>query len=179
MWLSPLAFFSLLVLLERTAQAFGPFAPVKAKAKAAKQTTPTQVDTALELYQKKYPKSDKPRKRAFNAGFGMPARDLDGTKLKVAKDNEMGQAFSDIPQAELRATYTALANFFGDEAALQMVKDFTLILTINRNNLKTVMQAYGETFGNEEAIAMVRRNPGLLFCKPNNAAEADDLTMQF
>ena len=60
-----------------------------------------------------------------------------------------------------------------------MVKDFPLVLAINRSNLIPNMKAYSATFGTDNATAMVRRNPGLLFCTPDNAAEADDLTMKF
>ena len=139
----------------------------------------TQVDAAVALYQKKFPQNKGPRKRAFNAAVGMPVKDLDGTKLKVAKTDELGTTFSERPEADLRATYGALSQYFGDDAALQMVKDFTLVLTMNRKNLKAIMDAYASTFGKEEADNMVKRNPGLLFCQPSDAATADNLTMQF
>ena len=178
MWVSRYFFLSTLFgLLASSTDAFGPFAPSKAAAKASSLKN-TQVEAAVALYQKKFPPNRAPRKRAFNAGVGLPVRDLDGTKLRVAKTREMGQAYSDRSEADLRATYGALSKFFGDDEALQMVKDFPLVLTMNRNNLAAIMDAYGTTFGSDEAAAMVQRNPGLLFCKPKDAAEADNLTMQ-
>lgn len=174
MWCSRSFTLLLLCMLGLQVQAFGPFATTTTKA-----TTPVQVDAAVALYQKKYPPNRAPRRRAFNAGVGMPVRDIDGTKFNVAKDSTMGKVFSDRSETDLKATYTALAKYFGNEDALQMVKDFTLVLAMNRNNLVPIMAAYGETFGADKAKEMVKRNPGLLFCSPSDAADADDLTMQF
>ena len=171
MWLS--RFFVTALLTNAVAvHAFGSFGKPRAALKN------TQVDAALAIYQKKFPPNRAPRKRAFNAGVGLPVRDLDGTKLNVAKTRDMGQAFSDRSEADLKATYGAISKYFGDAQALQMVKDFPLVLTMNRDNLIPTIGAFSETFGTDDAAAMVVRNPGLLFCKPKDAAEADDLTMK-
>eukprot|EP00977_Amphora_coffeiformis_P026379 scaffold25842_cov198-Amphora_coffeaeformis.AAC.34 len=179
MWFSRFFLSVLLVVTTFTSvQAFGPFGQPRQRT-AAPPKKITQVDTAVAIYQKKYPPNRRSRKRAFNANLGMPRRDLDGTPLKVAQTRDMGPTFSDRPEADLQATYSALSKYFGDEAALQMVRDFPLVLAMDRSNLIPNMDAYSATFGTEDAAAMVRRNPGLLFCKPDNAAEADDLTMKF
>ena len=185
MWLSHTVLSCLLLLLGSNVQAFlGSLLKTPATRSASLSSsslTAKPIDAAVSLYQKKYPANRAPRKRAFNAAMGMPRRDVDGTVYKVAQSNnsDMGKAFSDRPEADLRATFTVLAKYFGNDDALQMVKNFPLVLAMNRNNLVPVMKEYGATFGIDDAKEMVKRNPGLLFCQPADAAEADDLTMQF
>jgi hypothetical protein len=156
--------------------ALGSFQPPN---KATSKVGKSKLNDAIALYQKRYPQNRGPRKRAFNAGVGLPVRDLDGTKLKVAKSNTLGKTFSERSESELRATYQTLQKYFGDDDTYQMVQDFTLVLTMNRKNLAAIMAAYANNFGKDQADAMVKRNPGLLFCQPKDAATADNLTMQF
>jgi hypothetical protein len=135
-------------------------------------------DQAVVIYQTKYPDKG-PRKRAWNSAAGMSSKDLDGTSYVVAKSAEMGKTFADRSEKDLKATFQDLAKVFGAEDALQMVKDFPIVLAITRKDLVPVMKAFSATFGEEDAGAMCKRNPGLLFLRPPVAAAADDLTMQF
>jgi hypothetical protein len=135
-------------------------------------------DQAVVIYQTKYPDKG-PRKRAWNSAAGMNPKDLDGTTYSVAKTAEMGKTFADRNEKDLKACFQDLSKVFGTEDALQMVKDFPIVLAITRKDLQPVMKAFSETFGEEDAAAMVKRNPGLLFLRPPVAATADDLTMKF
>lgn len=148
--------------------------------------TPTKsaraVDQAVGLYQKRYPKPRGPRKRAFNAGLGIPVADIDGTKLNVARDSVMGKTFADRDEKDLRATFQEMVKVYGEAQSLQMVKDDPLVLAANRKNFKPTLSAFAEKFGLDESKAMVSRNPGLLFIAPSGPGGADtatDLTMQF
>ena len=47
-----------------------------------------------------------------------------------------------------------------------------------KNDFAPCLKAYIEIFGEEEAKAMVTRNPGLLALTPKEAAGADDTTMR-
>ncbi|KAL7575349.1 hypothetical protein ACA910_001864 [Epithemia clementina (nom. ined.)] len=155
---------------------------VASKSKTPK-VDPVLIDKALDIYQRSYPPVKQQKKRrAFNASFGMPNRDLDGTKYSVAKTKFMDKTFADRTTTELQATFTKLANVYGDANALRMVQDMPIILTANPQNFAPSLAAFSETFGMEPARAMVQRNPGLLFLKPTGAGgadTADNLTMQF
>jgi hypothetical protein len=55
-------------------------------------------------------------------------------------------------------------------------------LAFNRKNFGPSLTEFAKTFGDEEARAMVQRNPGLLIVKPTGAGGADsveDLAMKF
>ena len=60
-----------------------------------------------------------------------------------------------------------------------MVTDMPLILAFEKKNLKPTFAEFGKIFGDQEAKEMIMRNPGLLAMKPEDAAKADDQTMQF
>jgi hypothetical protein len=137
---------------------------------------------ALAVFQKRYPNADKPRKRSFNAALGMPKRDVDGSKYNVATSSLMGKTLADRSEKDLSASFVELSKLYGDENALNMVKALPIILAANRKNFKPSLAVFSETFGREEAMAMVQRNPGLLFLPPTGAGgadTADNLTMQF
>ena len=148
-----------------------------AKTKAPSVKSLATLDDAVTLYVNKYPqKADK--SRSFNAAWGMPNRDLDGTKFTTATDSKMGKTFSDVDEKDLKSTYVELAKVYGEDVAFQMVKDYPLVLAANRANFQPSLDAFIENFGDEEARAMVARNPGLLFVKPSDAASSEDLTMK-
>ena len=143
---------------------------------------PAVVDEAVELYQRKYPKRSGERQRSWFAGAGMPSRDFDGTQYAVAKSSAMGKSFADRDTAELQATFREMAQVYGSTQALDMVQNMPIVMAANRNNFAPSLAILGETFGPEDAKAMVQRNPGLLFLKPTGAGgadTADNLTMQF
>ena len=80
--------------------------------------------------------------------------------------------------AELTAGFNTIADLYGPEEALTMVRIQPGALAFSRENFGPCLDAFGEKFGLEESKAMVLRNPGLLSVKPASAATADDLTVQ-
>ena len=170
--LTPMLRFLLLATLAVSSLAFG----------LNKASTSTSAKAAVEIFQKKYPVKPRP-KRSILTTAGMPGRDIDGTQYRVAKmDDPVGPRFSERDPKDLQATYQALAKVYGDEAALQMVKDLPIALAFNRNWFAPSLKEFAKTFGEEEAKAMVSRNPGLLALPPTGAGGADsatDQTMQF
>lgn len=154
------------------------FSSFKAKVGSSSSAS-ANLNEAIALYQQKYPQPTKPRKRAVNAAWGMPNRDIDGTKLVVAKDDTMGKTFAERSEKELKATFQELSKIYGAEDSLQMVKDTPLILAADRNNFQPSLVEFEKIFGERESKEMIKRNPGLLFVTPSDAAEATDLTMQF
>ena len=94
---------------------------------------------------------------------------------KAPENNE--KIFS-VQENKLRSTFNTIAELYGEENALKMVKIQPGVLAFNSDNFAGSLDAFGEKFGIDEAKEMVIRNPGLLSVKPANAADADDLTMQ-
>jgi len=84
----------------------------------------------------------------------------------------------DVNDDKLRIAFNTIVTLYGEENALKMVKIQPGVLAFNKDNFAPSLDAFGETFGLEEAKDMVIRNPGLLSVKPVIAASADDLTMQ-
>jgi hypothetical protein len=150
--------------------------------KTSRTSKPTfgKTTEAVAIYQKKYP--SKPiGKRSALVGLGVPRRDFDGTLIKKA-NGEAGKRFSDRDAADLSATLTELCKVYGEDKAFQMVKDMPIVLAFNKNYFAPSLAAFGKTFGEAEARAMVQRNPGLLALPPTGAFGADsatDQTMQF
>lgn len=140
------------------------------------------VDDAVALYQRKYPRKEAGNRSSF-ASFGMPVRDIDGKKFTTPKaGRKKGKSFSDREEKDLRSTFKELARLYGEDNALQMVKDLTIVLAFKRNYFAPSLEAFSEVFGEEESKAMVQRNPGLLALPPSGAGGADsvtDQTMQF
>jgi hypothetical protein len=108
----------------------------------------------------------------------MPARDLDGTAYKVSRDGKRGKRLSDISEQQARTTFNELSKLYGDENALQMVKDFPLCLSLNKDLFSASLKEYKQIFGEEEAQAMICRNPGLLAVRPEEAARSTEQTMR-
>mmetsp|Transcript_7593 Transcript_7593/g.9931 ORF Transcript_7593/g.9931 Transcript_7593/m.9931 type:complete len:216 (-) Transcript_7593:97-744(-) len=165
---------AVLLFLASTASGFG---GLFAKGKSPSGKSLKTIDEAVGVYLNKYPKKTD-RSRSSNADWGMPTQDLDKAKYKVAKDKQMGKVFSDVDESNLKATYQELAKVYGEDVAFQMVKDQPLILAASRANFQPSLEAFIVNFGDEEARAMIARNPGLLFVKPSDAESSEDLTMK-
>jgi hypothetical protein len=139
------------------ASAVNSFVP-KAISKSRKGALKAAVDDALAIYQKKYPK-------------------------KAPKDGKVSSpTFSERDEKYLKAGFKDLAKAYGEDSALQMVKDMPICLAFNRKNFGPSLIELAKTFGDKEARGMVQRNPGLLVIPPTGAGGADsveDLAMQF
>jgi hypothetical protein len=139
------------------ASAVNSFAP-KAISKNNNGALKAAVDDALAIYQKKHPK-------------------------KAPKDGKVSSpTFSDRDEKYLKAGFKELAKAYGEDSALQMVKDLPICLAFNRKNFGPSLIELAKTFGDEEARGMVQRNPGLLVIPPTGAGGAnsvEDLAMQF
>ncbi len=130
---------------------------------------------AVEIYNERYT-SKKTFSSIIPNSFGLPVTDFDGTKVSSDKPNT--KLFSEDDK-ERTLTFQAIASLYGSEEALEMTRAQPGILAFDKKNFKPALEAFSEVFGEEEAKGMVMRNPGLLYVKPENAATADDLTMNF
>ena len=133
---------------------------------------------AVEIFGAKYPFGRAPPKSSIMGDFGMPDRDLDGTKLKKASSGA-GKRLTDISETEAAASFNSLAKIYGDERALEMTKRLPIILSFDKNEFSPCYTAWAEIFGDEETKEMVLRNPGLLAVPSREAAKATDQTMTF
>merc|ERR1712232_1356266 len=79
----------------------------------------------------------------------------------------------------LLLTFKEIASLYGEESALEMVKIAPLSLAWNRSYFAPSFEIFRNKFGTEEAIEMVKRNPGLLGVSPVAAAKTDDSAMTF
>ena len=91
--------------------------------------------------------------------------------------NAAGRPKIATSETEARAAFNELARLYGDQQALDMVSIQPLILCFPSNDFGPCLTAWSEKFGEEQAKAMVYRNPGLLGVPPILAAEADESTM--
>ena len=160
-------------------QAFGSFSFGNNKASAKAPAIPNEViEEALSIYEKKYPSSSSGSEavKPFWNSWGIPKRDIDGTEVMSSKPNK--RIFS-VEAATRKSTFVEIAKLYGTQEALQMTRDLPSILAFDDKNFKKALDEFSNIFGEEEAKAMVMRNPGLLYVKPENAATADDLTMKF
>lgn len=132
----------------------------------------------MVIFDKKYPtsKSDVVSKPFYNS-WGLPDRDFDGTAIKTGK-NPSKKLF-DVDIAARKEVFREIATLYGADEALQMTRALPSILAFDSKNFEPSLTAFTEIFGEEESKAMVMRNPGLLYVKPESAATSDDLTMQF
>lgn len=138
----------------------------------------SSADEAVAIFQAAYPKKE-PYRAAPWASWGVPRKDFDGTKIKVAKPGEIGRRFSEIDPKQCRDCFTALANVYGEEQALEMTKTMPIILSFDRKCFEPSFQEWSAIFGRDETMAMVKRNPGLLAVRPEVAAASTDQTMNF
>ena len=139
------------------------------KKKAASTFSSELTDEAVGVYLSKYPVNTAGRKQLFFESWGMPE------SYQTPKESE---SIFNFDETKLRATFNTLAQLYGEDDALKMVKIQPGILAFNKDNFKDSLENFGVTFGYDEAKDMIVRNPGLLSINPANAAKADDLTMQ-
>ncbi|KAL7466410.1 hypothetical protein ACHAXS_006712 [Conticribra weissflogii] len=126
-------------------------------------------DEALQIYLDKYPVKNGSGQKFFFDSWGMP---------ESYQTTGESKALFNFDDTKLRATFNAIAQLYGEENALKMVKIQPGILAFKKENFKQSLENFGEIFGYDEAKDMVLRNPGLLSVNPANAAAADKLTMQ-
>jgi hypothetical protein len=151
------------------------------------QVNPSIVDEAISIYQRKFPEmKDRVRPAYKLVSFGMPDTDIDGSRFKMKDDgtskNVVGTTFSERPESYLRDTFTLLANLYGEQQALQMVKDVPICLAFDNKNFEPALAEFSKKFGNQESREMIQRNPGLLAIKATGAggaSTASDQTMIF
>lgn len=134
-------------------------------------------DEVISIYDKRFPNRAKSSKPLPWLSWGVPATDIDGTKIKT-ESSSSGKTFYDIAEKDLQATFTEMSNLYGQSNALDMCKVEPGILAFDRKNFAPTLKIYGDIFGKEEAKGMVQRNPNLLACKPFTAEGAGDETMQ-
>ena len=157
------------------------FFGLKPATSAGAKSSP-QTEEAIATFAKKYPFDRPPVKTSARMKFGMPYRDIDGTevfKYRQRDPSTIGKRLTDISETNARAAFNTLAQLYGADEALQMVKADPVILAFQRENFKPCLDNWSEIFGEEESKAMVVRNPGLLAVKPADAAKATDQTMTF
>ena len=135
-------------------------------------------DEAVQVFQSYYPK----RKSNTNlpwSSWGVPSRDLDGTKYTVVAS---GKGIFEKTVAEQRAAFVELSRVYGSTQALEMTRAVPTVLAFNKSNFAPSLIELIKIFGDDEARSMVGRNPGLLALKPygpGSAATANDQTMKF
>jgi len=136
-------------------------------------------DEAIAVFSKKFPFDREPLKPSAFLSIGMPGTDIDGTEYTVYKKGESrGKRLTDISEQQARATFNELAKLYGGEDALTMTKALPVCLSFNKDRFALSLKEYVQIFGEDDAKAMVVRNPGLLAVPPVEAARATDQTMQ-
>jgi len=135
-------------------------------------------DDAVSVFQTAFPKKE-PYKAAQWVSWGVPSRDIDGTPIKVAESGEVGRRQCEIDANQCRASFAALSKVYGEEQSLEMTRIMPIILTFEKKCFEPSFKEWSEIFGDDEARAMVLRNPGLLAVRPEDAATATDQTMNF
>lgn len=108
--------------------------------------------------------------------IGVPGVDIDGTAVSKGSS---GKRLTDLSRNEVKTSFEKLAAAYGSDEALQMVKVMPICLSFNPNNFAPALKEFSNIFGDEEACAMVARNPGLLAVDAASAATVTDQTMQF
>lgn len=146
---------------------------------ALKRTPSPLAEEAVQIFDKKYPFGRDPPKSIGFGDFGMPNRDIDGTPLKKQSNIQSNKRLTDITQEQATASFSALAAAYGEERALDMVKALPLCLAFDKSVFGPSLREWSQVFGEEEAKEMVRRNPGLLAVKPEEASRSTDQTMTF
>ena len=110
--------------------------------------------------------------------IGVPKTDIDGTKILKKRENP-GRRITDLSEKEVAATFNGLANVYGEERAIAMVKIFPICMSFNPKAFAASFAIWSEIFGEEKTLDMVSRNPGLLAVKPKDAGKNTDNTMVF
>lgn len=151
-----------------------------AKKSSKVSVTPATLEAALDIYETKFEVAGGTRKafKPFFTQWGLPDKDLDGSAVKTANASKKRMVDTDVKNQ--KAAFTEIARIYGEDEALQMVKDLPYILAFNLSNFAENYKVYEDIFGDEAAKAMVQRNPGLLAVKAEDAARnTDEQTMAF
>lgn len=138
------------------------------------------VEEALAVYEKKFQLADGKRKpfKPFFTQWGIPEKDIDGSKVKKEYANQKRMVDQSVDTQ--KANFLEIARIYGEDEALQMVKDLPYVLAFKKSNFAENYKVYEEIFGEEPAKAMVQRNPGLLAIKAEDAARnTNEQTMVF
>jgi len=137
-----------------------------------------EVKEAIEIVEAYFPRQ-KPSSNPPWISWGVPSRDLDGTKYTTVSG---GKGIFEKSVPEQRAAFMELSRLYGCTQALEMTRTAPIILAFNKNYFAPSLTELIKIFGDNEARAMVRRNPGLLALKPygpGSAETCNDQTMQF
>jgi len=78
-----------------------------------------------------------------------------------------------IDEKVLRKTFTEMAKVYGLENAIVMANTELRTLEMDPSYFKGTYDIFCETFGKEDAIEMVKRNPGLLATAPDGYGSAE------
>ncbi len=115
-----------------------------------------------------------PTAQGFGLGGGNKARRGAAAKPSspLLEDALKGYPFVNDDKTKLSTTFNEMARLYGDEVALQMVKNMPTVLRFDPENFEPCLESWAEQFGLEKAQAMVNRNPGLLGVKPTESEDA-------
>jgi len=148
-------------------------------AKKSKKLSFLTVEEALAIYDKKYPfDRAPPEKNPWDEllSKGMPDRDLIVDDSSLQKKSR----FSDIGKDRATSTYLELCTIYDEDRALDMVKAQPLCLAFDASIMATSFAIWEGKYGSTETKDMVRRNPGLLSVRPEDAENGDEqATMVF
>jgi hypothetical protein len=161
-----------------TLSVHGAFASSKSSLKKFPPASQAATDEALRIFQAYYP-DKKPAESFPWASWGVPSRDLDGSKYAVVSS---GKRIFERTVTEQKSTFTELARVYGEKQALEMARIVPTALAFDPSNFAPSLEELIKIFGDDEARAMVGRNPGLLALKPfgpGGAETANKQTMQF
>lgn len=142
---------------------------------------PSQAVTeeAIQIFQAYYPNQKPNNILPWYSSWGVPSRDIDGTKYSVVSG---GKGIFEKGITEQKAAFIELSRVYGSTQALEMTRAVPTVLAFDKGNFAPSLVELIKIFGDDEARAMVGRNPGLLALKPygvGGAETADDLTMKF
>mmetsp|Transcript_4050 Transcript_4050/g.3822 ORF Transcript_4050/g.3822 Transcript_4050/m.3822 type:complete len:252 (-) Transcript_4050:197-952(-) len=136
---------------------------------------------ALTVFENRFQLSNASKKtfKPFFTQWGVPKKDLDGSLVRTTSEKGVSKRMVNTNLKDQKAAFTEIARIYGEDAALQMVKDLPYALAFNKSNFAANYKVYEDVFGEEPAKAMVKRNPGLLAIKPEDALKTDEQTMAF
>lgn len=136
-----------------------------------------QADEAIQYFNSLFPFDREPPKESSLVNLGVPPV---ARRKRAAEGNTTPRKrFTDIDEPTARAAFAELANLYGADEAVEMVKAYPQALVFSPSRFAPALAAFGEVFGEEDAVAMVRRNPCLLAVSPSQAATSNAQTMFF
>ena len=116
-----------------------------------------------------------PTAEGFGLGGGNKARRGSAAKTSspLLEDALKSYPYVNDDKTKLTTNFNEIARLYGDEEALEMVKNMPRALRFDSENFEPCLESWTEQFGLERSKAMVRRNPGLLGVKPSQTEDAD------